>query len=206
MQYESYERKPLEWIDIIPLKTINYHSPKLILAPRIPKPLHGVNPRSILTQIDPDWWDRTRNRVYEANDFCCMCCGVEKQKQKGYRKYLDAHELYSIDYKNGIVRLEYVVSLCRCCHQSVHFGRLTEEHRRGKIRDAEFYMTISHANSLIEKNGLPPKNWDVTVNDNLSGNVPWNEWRLILNINGKDTEFFSKFKSEEEQNDYYANR
>ena len=200
------EKKIIEWHDIIPLKTINYSSPKLLMCPRIPRPLHGTAPRNILTQIDKDWWDRTRHKVYEANNLHCMCCGVHKTKQGGYKKWLDAHELYSIDYRTGTVRLEYIVALCRDCHAGIHFGRLTEEFKKGNIRESEFRRVISHANTVLDEAGLPPKNWDVTVNDNLSGNVPWKDWKLILNINGEDVEFHSQWESEEEQNEYYANK
>ena len=200
------ERKIIEWHDIIPIKTINYNSPKILMCPRIPKPLHGVAPRNILTQIDKDWWDRTRHKVYEANDLYCMCCGVHKTKQGGYKKWLDAHELYSIDYRTGKVKLEYIVALCRDCHSGIHFGRLTEEFKKGNIRESEFRRVISHANTVLDEAGLPPKNWDVTVNDNLSGNVPWKDWHLELEINGKIERFYSPWESEEEQNEYYANK
>ena len=116
-----------------------------------------------------------------------MCCGVKKEDQKGYPKYLDAHELYSINYRTGEVRLGYIVSLCHSmCHRGVHFGRLTSEFDKGNISEEEFLSVISHANTLCKENNLPMKNWDVDVNDNLSCNIPWNNWRLILNIEGEE--------------------
>ena len=192
------------WHDLIDIRVPLKPSPKIILCPRIPKPLHYVNPRSILTKIDKDWWDRTRHRVYELSGFRCMCCGVKKEDQKGYPKYLDAHELYSINYSTGEVRLGYIVSLCHSmCHRGVHFGRLTSEFDKGNISEEEFLSVISHANTLCKENNLPMKNWNVDVNDNLSGNVPWNNWRLILNIEGEEKSFYSLFKSEEEMDEYY---
>ena len=205
MEFVSFEKQSLKWVDIIPLETINYNSPKLILSPRIPTPLHGVAPRNIINEIDKDWWDRTRQRVYAANNYCCMCCGVEKEKQKGYKKFLDAHELYSIDYQTGKVKLVYVVALCRFCHQAIHFGRLTNEFEKNNISPQQFYGVLSHANTLLHDNGLPPKDWDVNKNNNIC-NVPWDKWHLELEINGQVQKFYSPWKSQEEQDEYYANK
>jgi hypothetical protein len=138
----SFSKQPVIWHDLIDIKTLDHEDPSIILCKRIPKPLHGVNPRSILTQIDPDWWNRTRTRIYEAYNLHCMCCGVEKSKQKGFPKYLDAHELYDIDYTTGRVTLNSIVALCRFCHSSIHFGRLTAEYERGGITEKQYYQVL----------------------------------------------------------------
>lgn len=196
--------KTVKWHDLVDIEVPITPSPKIILCPRIPKPLHGVNPRSILTQIDKDWWDRTRKKVYEVSRFRCMCCGVDKEHQFGYPKYLDAHELYQINYATGEVRLRYIVSLCHSmCHRAIHFGRWTSEYEKGNIDEKTFYSVISYANSLCKDNNLPLKNWDTSVNDNLCYNVPWNEWHLTLVIEGEEKKFYSRFKNEEELEESY---
>ena len=203
MNFIDINKKFEEWHDIIDIKVPLIPSPAILHCPRIPLPLHHINPRSILTEIDKGWWDRTRKRVYEASNYRCMCCGTDKAHIKGFPKYLDAHEMYYIEYGTGRVELRYIVSLCHTrCHPAIHFGRLTAEHDAGRIKDKEFIAILSHANTLLAKNNLSPKNWDVTVNDNI-GNVPWKNWYLALNINGKEERFYSKFSCKEELDEFY---
>lgn len=188
-------------IDIdIPIETM----PEILLSPRVIKPLWGVNPRSILTQIDKDWWDRVRKYVYEVNGRHCSCCGVHQSQQKGWvRNQLDAHELYDIDYTTGKVALKAIVPLCKFCHNGCHFGRLTAQRDTGKIQEKTFYSIVSHCNSVLKDAGLPQKNWDASVDDNVY-NIPWNEWNLELIIDGKVQKFYSLYKDEAECDAAYA--
>ena len=203
MNFIDINKKFEEWHDIIDVKVPLISSPAILHCPRIPLPLHFINPRSILTEYDKTWWDRTRKKVYEVSGFKCMCCGVEKSKIKGYPKYLDAHEMYYIDYKTGRVELRYIVSLCHTrCHPAIHFGRLTAQHESGKITDKEFMSVLSYANTLLAKNNLPAKNWNAETDDNIC-NIPWKQWYLALNINGKEERFYSKFTCKEELEEYY---
>lgn len=192
------EKPYLCWHDLIDVRVPLFTDPSLLHCPRVPLPLHFQNPRSILTKIDKDWWDRTRKRVYESQQRHCACCGVHQSKQKGYIKnQLDAHELYNIDYKTGKVELFAIVSLCKWCHNSIHFGRLTAQYEAGKIQDKVYYGIISHANSILRQNNLPPKNWDATIDDNIY-QIPWDKWHLELTINGEKQQFYSLFKDEAE--------
>lgn len=197
------EKKYLEWHDLIDIKVPLFTDPSVLLTPRVPTPLHHQNPRSILTQIDPEWWDRTRLKVYESQDRHCACCGVHQDQQKGWvRGQLDAHELYQVDYKTGEVRLIAIVPLCKFCHNAIHFGRLTAQRDSGKIQERTYYSIISHANTLLAQNNLPRKNWDASVDDNIY-NVSWDKWCLILNINGKEQRFYSLYKNQEELEAHY---
>jgi hypothetical protein len=206
VEFIDMQKRVEEWHDIIPIKVPLIPSANLLHCPRIPTPLHGVNPRTIINAIDNNWWDRTRKKVYEVSNYKCMCCGVDKSNIKGYPKYLDAHELYSIDYQTGKVKLVYIVALCHTmCHKAIHFGRLTNEFEKGKISDKHFYGVLSHANTLLHENGLPAKDWDVNKNNNVC-NVPWENWHLEMEINGEIQRFYSQWKSQEEQDEYYANR
>lgn len=192
------EKKYLEWVDIIPVKVPLFKNPELLLGSRVPTPLHYRNPRSIITEIDEDWWNRTRAKVYESQDRHCACCGVHQDQQKGWvRGQLDAHEVYDIDWTTGAVRLKEIVPLCKFCHNAIHFGRLTAQLQSGKIQEKTYYSIVQHANTILKNAGLPQKNWNVEVNDNIH-DIPWEQWRLILNINGTDQEFYSLYKNQEE--------
>lgn len=182
-------------IDVyIPLDTC----PDILQCKRVPMPLWGVNPRSILTQIDENWWDRVRMQVYDAQERHCACCGVHQKDQIGWVKnQLDAHELYDIDYSTGTMRLKAIVPLCKTCHAGIHFGRLTAKYESGEIQPKTYYQTISYCNTVLKNAVLPPKNWDATVNDNVS-NIPWKDWKLILTIEGEDKEFHSLYENEEQ--------
>ena len=197
------EKKYLEWHDLIDIKVPLFRDPSILLRPRVVLPLHHQNPRSILTKIDEDWWNRTRQKVYAAQDYHCACCGVHQSKQSGWVKnQLDAHELYDIDYKTGKVTLEAIVPLCKFCHSFVHFGRLFAQRDAGKIQEKTFYSIISHGNSVLEEAKLPRKNLDPNVDDNVY-NVPWEQWRLALTINGEEQSFYSLYKDKADLEAHY---
>src|SRR3990167_9396936 len=90
------------------VETPNFTNPAILLHPNIPKPMHGVNPRTIMGQ---EWWDEQRQRAYEENNFCCWACGVHKS-QAAYHKWLEAHECYEIDYIAGRMYMRIIVALC----------------------------------------------------------------------------------------------
>lgn len=199
------EDKPyLQWHDLIDIRVPLFNDPSILLTKRVISPLHGVNPRSILTQIDKDWWNRTRKRVYESSGNFCRCCRTHKSFQRGYPKNIDAHELYDVNYETGESTLKCIVPLCSSmCHQGVHFGRLTAQRDSGKIQEKTFYSIISYCNSVLKEAGLPRKNWNAEVNDN-TNNIPWSQWHLTLNINGERKEFYSLYKNEDELNAAYS--
>lgn len=200
---QNQEKKYLEWHDLIDIKVPLFTDPSILLGSRVPIPLHHRNPRSILTQLDEDWWNRTRQKVYTAQDRHCMCCGVHQSKQIGWvRNQLDAHEVYKIDWKTGKVELDCIVSLCKACHNFVHFGRLFAQHDAGKIQDKTFYSILSYGNTILEKAGLPKKNLDPTVDDNIY-NIPWEQWRLVLTIEGKEQSFYSLYKDQADLEAHY---
>lgn len=197
------EHKYLEWHDLIDIKVPLFKDPSILFTPRVPMPLHFQNPRSILTKIDEDWWNRTRRKVYEAQDLHCACCGVHQKDQIGWVKnQLDAHELYEINYETGEVKLKSIVPLCKACHNGIHFGRLTAQFESGKIQPKTYYQIISYCNTVLSNAGLPKKNWDATVNDNLH-NVPWENWHLTLIIDGKEQKFYSLFKDQADLEAHY---
>ena len=200
----NIDDKPyLEWHDLIDIRVPLYKKPELLLGYRVPLPLWGVNPRSILTQIDKDWWTRTRRRVYETSNNYCIACGCHKNQQIGYPKNIDAHEVYDIDWKTGRVTLKEIVPLCSSgCHQYIHFGRLFAQHDAGKIQDKTFYSILSHGNTVLEKAGLPKKNLDPDVDDNIYG-LQWGDFHLDLTIEGKEQSFYSLYKDQADLEAHY---
>ena len=203
IDYDEEGRKYLCWHDLIDIRVPLFDDPSILLTKRIPQPLHHRNPRSILTEIDADWWDRTRRRVYCSSGDHCRCCGVHKTDQLGWSKNIDAHELYDINYQTGEMRLKAIVPLCASgCHAGVHFGRLTAQYEAGKIQPRTYYQTISYCNTVLDKANLPAKNWDATVNDNIY-NIPWSSWHLTLVIDGKEQKFYSLYKDQADLESHY---
>lgn len=196
---QYFDEKPyLCWTDLIEIRVPLFVAASILLCPRVPKPLHFQNPRNILTKIDEEWWNRTRQRVYESQQRHCACCGVHQSKQKGWVKnQLDAHELYDIDYATGRVELFAIVPLCKYCHNGIHFGRLTAQYEAGKIQEKTYYAIRSHANTVLFDSKLPAKNWDASIDDNVYS-IPWSSWYLELTINGEKQKFYSLFKNEAE--------
>lgn len=196
-------KKYLTWHDLIDIKVPLFNEPETLLGSRVPLPLWGVNPRSILTKIDKDWWTRTRQRVYESSSNYCRACGKHKSEQIGYPKNIDAHEVYDIDWKTGRVTLKEIIPLCSSgCHPYIHFGRLFAQRDAGKIQDKTFYSVISHGNTILKKAGLPQKNLDPTVDDNVY-HLDWNAFHLDLTIEGEEKSFYSLYKDEEELKAHY---
>ena len=145
--------------------------PELLLCPNIPKPLHCVNPRTILGQA---WWNQRRQEAYRVTDFHCAACGVWKFHAKGHQ-WLEGHEIYRIDYVRGRMYLEEVVALCSYCHEFIHSGRLQALMEQGKITQGHFAAVIQHGNKVLRDAGL-------TKPEPYAGKTaPWGKWRLILN-------------------------
>lgn len=155
--------------------------PEILLHPNIPKPLHGVNPRTINGK---NWWDRERRKVYKSTEFHCLACGVHKDDALN-RKWLEAHEIYEVDYKKGTAKFIEAVPLCHYCHNYIHDGRLTDLLKRGEIHSAKFASIIKHGDRVLAKAGMkkPTKlERDTAVlNMELGGQLAeWSSWRLII--------------------------
>lgn len=169
-------------------KDYRFRKPVYLTHPNIPKPLHGVNPRTILGE---SWWDIKRHEAYAENNFCCWACGVHKSEAM-YENWLEGHEAYDINWETGEVRLEEIVALCHCCHNFVHNGRLEVLHQWGKVDRKKYSYILSRGKRILKNAGLkkevPP--------EKIAG---WSEWRLII----KGNEYYSKFKNIEEWAEYY---
>lgn len=176
--------------------------PDLLLHPNIPKPLHGLNPRTIKGR---EWWDERRHEAYAAHDYRCWACGIHKSETR--RRWLEGHEYYGIDYAAGRAEMAGVAALCHTCHSFIHNGKLFIGCQNGETHDAEILRVLHHGFSILKKADLPPNPFALNVASRLAGQmrqspkwllvardlasqyqidtlsgdvVPWGQWRLVI--------------------------
>lgn len=166
-----------------------FHWPQLLQHPNIPKPLHGLNPRTILGE---EWWDVTRQEVYTKNNYCCWACGVHKSDAL-YKPWIEAHECYQIDYMKGRAELKLVAGLCWFCHNYIHNGRLMSIESAGGVPKGTYEDVMKHGQRVINESKTWPSELDFllyTIESELTALVKdrftpeWSDWRLV--INGKE--------------------
>lgn len=169
----------------------HFPRPTILLHPQIPKPLHGLNPRSILGK---QWWDMKRQESYATHNYRCWACGIHKRSAR-YHQWLEAHECYQFDYAKGTARMIEITALCHSCHNYIHDGRMLHELDAGKMTEEKYEQILSHGDDLLE--GIWCTSNPYIIDD--SDTADWEEWRLI--IEGK--EYRSRFKSHEEWQRFY---
>ena len=152
--------------------------PELLLHPNIPKPLHEVNPRNIKGK---EWWDTERKKVYASTNQHCAACGVSRHEAK-LHKWLEAHEIYDIDYKHGRATLKEIVPLCHYCYSYINSGYLNVRYGEGKISREHYQAILVHGQTLTR---------DLKKPKSPSTFAPWRPWRLIF----EDKEYEPKFES-----------
>ena len=89
--------------------------PEILAHPHIPKPMHGLSPRTIMGN---EWWDVTRKEVYAKYDYHCIACGVPKAEAIAHH-WLEAHEFWHIDYRTGVCEISSIEPLCHYCHNFI---------------------------------------------------------------------------------------
>ncbi|MEE3718728.1 hypothetical protein V2H45_18455 [Tumidithrix elongata RA019] len=204
-------------------------NPIILLHPNIPKPLHGLNPRTLLGQ---EWWDRVRKEAYAKHDYRCHACGVHKSKAK-YHRWLEAHEIYRYDFATGRAEMVEIVALCHSCHNFIHDGRMQEIVKAGDLNfTVKKYLDIlERGNRLIELHLKTCQGWREGGSMHPEGNrwkhpfqptqpfqrvfplvnVPeleaiceetagWSDWHLIV----AGMKFHSQFKDESEWAAHYG--
>lgn len=145
--------------------------PGVLLCDSIPKPMHGMAPRVIFGQ---KWWDKVRQRAYRSTLFHCKACGVSKFNARG-RSWLEAHEVYEIDYLLGRMTYVKTVPLCHYCHSYIHSGRLTADVESGKIKASKFVAVRQHGDDVLLMA-------DLKRPEPYSGpEAEWGDWRLVIN-------------------------
>jgi hypothetical protein len=97
----------------------------LIAMPNIPKPLHGVAPRTVLGTTT---WNHMRKAAYFSANNTCEICG-EKPEQLRRRH---GHEVYEIDYEKGTAKFVRVFCICSLDHLAcIHTGRAITLYKQG---------------------------------------------------------------------------
>lgn len=124
--------------------------PKILTHPNIPKPLHGVNPRTIEGDA---WWNKTRQAVYASTEYHCKACGVHKKDARKHQ-WLEAHEYWDINYKTATCTITEIVPLCHFCHNFIHSGRLTALWNAGRISDELVRDILEHGFGVLMLAGL----------------------------------------------------
>lgn len=97
----------------------------LIAMPNIPKPLHGVAPRTLL---GASTWNHMRKKAYALADDTCEICGAKPDNLR----HRHGHEVYEIDYRKGIARFVRVFCVCSLDHLGcIHTGRAITLYKHG---------------------------------------------------------------------------
>jgi len=179
--------------------------PEILTHPHIPKPLHGINPRTINGKF---WWNRIRKKVYQKYDYHCAACGVSKHEAKKHQ-WLEGHEFWQIDSDTGICKVETIEPLCHYCHSFIHSGYLSI--RKDKTIKEKIEI-LEHGFKILSDNNLKSFYWtldfarkigaetfNVKSQKRNSKVIKWADWVLIYN----KTEYKSPFKNKKEWADYY---
>lgn len=181
--------------------------PEILCQPNIPKPLHGLNPRSIKGK---DWWDKKRKEAYASTNYNCIACGVHKTKAKKHQ-WLEAHEFWNIDYKTGICEVIKIVPLCHYCHNFIHNGRLYMIMGKEKTWQ-EVTEILEHGFYILSQNNLKAfphalelakfigaKTYNVKAYKLPEHDTKWENYVMIL----EGETYKSKFKDYFEWEEYY---
>lgn len=123
--------------------------PEILTHPHIPKPLHGMNPRTILGK---EWWDKTRFEAQKRTNYKCSACGVHKSNAKKHQ-WLEGHEYWNIDYNTGICEVVSIEPLCHYCHNFIHSGRLAMIIGGDKSK-SEVIEILEHGFKILSDNKL----------------------------------------------------
>jgi len=166
-----------------------FPDPAILLHPQIPKPLHLLNPRTILGRV---WWDEQRKIAYAKHNYCCHACGTHKL-QAEYHQWLEGHEIYSIDYATGKVEFIRLVALCPACHNFIHSGRMQMLVAEGKMSEKDYKAIIDRGKSLLKAAGIKDtRERELTVDE-----CAWEDWHLVLygNNYGQRFQSFSEWQN-----------
>lgn len=119
-------------------------SPILLTKPNIPKPLHGINPRTIMGKRA---WELYKTNAKIKTNFSCACCGTVTSK-------LELHENYDIDYEKGVMNVNSMEPLCNYCHMFIHSGLLLVFLNNGTFSKQKVVNILEHGITILSKNNL----------------------------------------------------
>lgn len=188
----------------------------LVAMPNIPRPLHGVNPRTLL---GASTWNHMRKRCYAEADNTCEICGYKPDNLRQRH----GHEVYEIDYAHGTAKFVKVFCVCSLCHLGcIHTGRaLTLWKHNNPLYPTEFLLKgAEHAFKIIyEYNKDHPgadlrayitfldylkhdelkekmeeliKKYKIKFYAEAEDMVPWGDWKLIIGSQEYPTPYADK--------------
>ena len=177
--------------------------PIILSAPNIPKPLHGLNPRSIMGR---EKWDVIRREVYQSTNQHCAACGVHKADAI-LHQWLEAHEIFSINYRAGVAELVEIVPLCHFCHSFIHSGLLRMKARKKEVTADHVRSVMRHGCSVLVTvaSGMFRGTADlcdlvsvgrgmIPIMPTPKGVADWGKWRMRWD----GVEYCGKYKSQRE--------
>lgn len=137
----------------------------ILVHPNIPKPLHGVNPRTIMGE---DKWRELSFHIRGIHAHC-QACGESKFTTGP----LECHEEYIIHYEVGISKFKRYVAICKQCHEFIHCGRLKALARSGKITRHYYGKIMKRGRNILKKEKLKKIKYEGKM-------AEWNDWKLIF--------------------------
>lgn len=186
--------------------------PQLLLHPNIPKPLHGVAPRIIKGN---EWWNLQRKIAYLKNDYNCWACGVNKENAK-YHKWLEAHEIYHINYLIGEVKFIGICALCHCCHNFIHSGKLLHMFNKKQIDLEKISYILEYGFNILINNKMKINPFALMVALKVNKMLfkkfkgydvcnyglclaKWNDWYMLID----NKKYKGNFKTFDEWKEFY---
>jgi hypothetical protein len=146
--------------------------PELLFHSQIPKPLHGCAPRVIKGD---EWWEEQKRLAESRSRFRCQACGVSKNMAEVHQ-WLEAHEVYDIDWERGRMTLREVVALCHLCHSCIHLGRLEMLLEEGKVTPEHVVRVCAHGDKVVNKAIKAGHHAPVQPRKVAS----WHRWRMLV--------------------------
>jgi hypothetical protein len=100
------------------------------------------------------WWKKQREASQEKNNDCCWSCGIDK-KYARWKKWLEGHESYDLDYENKVATLTEVVSMCHLCHRFSHGEQTAKLVNWGMISPRSLVTIWEHGFKILKRANLP---------------------------------------------------
>lgn len=127
----------------------NQENIEVLTQPIVPIALHGVNPRTIMGNIE--WGKRKKEWQAKANHHC-MICGRYIAHKPG--DWMALHERYEYDLDRLIQKFTGYIILCEDCHNYIHQGRMQILVNQGALKPEEYERVIEHGDRLLKEAGL----------------------------------------------------
>lgn len=123
--------------------------PEILEQQAIPLPLHGVNPRSIMSRAA---WDVMRREIYARHGHRCAACGTPSRAAIILQR-LEAHERFEIDFRKREMRLIGMEPLCHACHRFVHGGLMQVMLAQRMLPSATARRILEHGTNVLRQIG-----------------------------------------------------